>query len=220
MQLSDETLTILKSFAGINPSIMFKPGNVVRTISPQKTVMAAANVSESFEKSAGIYDLNRFHAVINLFENPDLSFLDDKFEIKDQKSNMYYTYAAENLIVTPPERDITVPDPEVVFDLKWETLDRVLRAANVMQLPEVGFLVQNDTISLAALDTSNPTADKYSVDVADSSNATVPDTDLQMIIKAENLRIMSGDYNVSLSSKGMAHFKSDKVQYWIAIESK
>jgi len=31
---------------------------------------------------------------------------------------------------------------------------------------------------------------------------------------------MPADYEVALSSKGMAHFKSDKVQYWIAIEAK
>jgi hypothetical protein len=41
-----------------------------------------------------------------------------------------------------------------------------------------------------------------------------------MIIKTDNLKLMPTDYEVTLSSKGMAHFKSDVAQYWVAIESR
>ena len=56
MKFSNESIGILKNFATINPSIIFKPGSVVRTISPQKTVMAAATISETIESTAGVYD--------------------------------------------------------------------------------------------------------------------------------------------------------------------
>ena len=58
MNFSNETLSVLKNFSTINPSIAFKPGQIVRTISPQKTIMAAATVPEDFDKSAAIYDVS------------------------------------------------------------------------------------------------------------------------------------------------------------------
>ena len=41
-----------------------------------------------------------------------------------------------------------------------------------------------------------------------------------MIIKVENLRLMPNDYEVALSTRGLAHFKSLKVEYYIALEAK
>jgi len=42
-----------------------------------------------------------------------------------------------------------------------------------------------------------------------------------MVFKIENMKLLSGSYQVGISSKGIAHFKSKglNVQYWIATES-
>lgn len=215
MMFSDETLSILKNFSAINPSLMFKPGNVLRTISPQKTVMAAANIGESIDSPAAVYDLSRFLSTLSLFDNPEVQFSDNKFVIQSGRSRVNYTYASESMIVTPPEKDIAVPDPEATFGVEWTNIQNVIRAAGVLQLGEIAFRSDGSTISLSAVDSKNPTADNYSVDVAEGNGNT-----FDMIIKVENLRLMPADYTVSLSSKGMAHFKSDSVQYWIALESK
>jgi hypothetical protein len=39
-------------------------------------------------------------------------------------------------------------------------------------------------------------------------------------MKKENLKIIPGDYNVSISSKGISYFKSvnTDLEYWIALE--
>jgi len=216
MKLSNETLSVLKNFSQINPSVMFKPGQTIRTISPQKTVMAAASVSESFDKPAGVYDVSRFLATLSLFEDPDVNFGDNQFDIKGGKRTLKYTYTAENMIVTPPERDIPVPDPEATLKVSWEDLESVIRAAGVLGLPEIAFSADGTSISLAAVDSKNPTADNYSITVAEDGNFG----EFRMIIKVDNLKLMPSNYDVALSSKGMAHFKSDKVQYWIAIESR
>ena len=215
MNFSDDTLSILKNFSAINPSLMFKPGQVLRTISPQKTVMAAATIDESIDTPAAVYDLSRFLSTLSLFENPDIQFGSDKFTIQSGRSRVNYTYASESMIITPPEKDIAVPDPEATFNVEWSNIQNVVRAAGVLQLGEIAFRSDGTTISLSAVDSKNPTADNYSVDVAEGNGNT-----FDMIIKVENLRLMPADYIVSLSSKGMAHFKSNKVQYWIALESK
>ena len=216
MKFSNETLSVLKNFSQINPSVMFKPGQTIRTISPQKTVMAAATVGETFDKPAGIYDVSRFLATLSLFEEPDVNFGESQFNIKGGKRTLKYTYTAENMIVTPPERDIPVPDPEATLTISWDDLESVVRAAGVLGLPEIAFNAEGDTISLAAVDSKNPTAYNYSITVAEGGDYG----DFRMIIKVDNLKLMPTNYEVALSSKGMAHFKSDKVQYWIAIESR
>ena len=216
MKFSNETIGVLKNFATINPSIVFKPGSVVRTISPQKTVMAAATVSETVDQQAGVYDLSRLLATLSLFENPEVDFGADRFTIKGGKSEVNYTYTSESLIVSPPDKDIVVPDPEATVNVTWADIDSVIRATGVLQLPEVAFSSDGSTIKLSAVDSKTSTADKYEVVVAEGVS-TEP---FNMIIKTDNLKLMPTDYEVTLSSKGMAHFKSDVAQYWVAIESR
>jgi len=216
MKFSTDTLNILKNFSNINPSIVFKAGSTIRTISPQKTVMAAATIGEHVDQQAGVYDLSRFLATLSLFENPEVVFGTDRFTIKGGKSELKYTYTSESLIVSPPDKDIVVPDPEATINVSWSSIDSVIRATGVLQLPEVAFVSDGTTISMSAVDSKTSTADKYEIVIAEGVD-TVP---FNMIIKTDNLKLVHADYVVTLSSKGMAHFKSDKVQYWIAIESK
>lgn len=214
MKFSDDTLNVLKSFAQINPGIMFKPGNVLRTISPQRTVAAVATVSDTFEKSAGVYDLTRFHSTLSLFADPDIEFTDSKFVIKSKNTEVNYTYAAESMIVTPPDRDLTYESPTATVNLKWDDIQSVLRAAGVLQLPEVAFVSDGETICLSAVDKKNPTADKYNITLEGKTDQT-----FEMVIKVDNLKLMHGDYKVHLVSTGLAHFIGEKVQYWIAIST-
>ena len=41
-----------------------------------------------------------------------------------------------------------------------------------------------------------------------------------MYFKTENLKMVVGDYNVHISSKGISHFENmtTKLDYWIALE--
>jgi len=213
MKFSDDTLSVLKNFAQINPSVLFKPGNTIRTISPQKTVMASAVVSDTFDKTAGVYDLSRFSATLGLFSDPDIEFTESKFVIKSNKTIVNYTYASETMIVTPPEKEITYGEPTATVDLKWDDLTNVIRAASVLQLPEVAFVSDGSEICLSAVDKKNPTADKYNITLDSVSSGT----EFEMVIKVDNLKLMPGDYTVNLCSNGLAHFIGEKVQYWIAI---
>jgi hypothetical protein len=213
MKFSENTLSILKNFSTINPSVMFKSGNTIRTISPQKTVMASATIAETLTSNAGVYDLSRFLGTLSLFTDPEVEFMDKQFSIKSGSSTVKYTYAAESMIVTPPDSDISIPDPDVVVNLPNDDLQKVIRAASVLQLGEIAFRGDGENISIVALDTKNPTADGFDIVLS-----TTTDKNFLMVIKVENLKLLQADYTVSLSSKGLAHFKSDKVQYFIAIE--
>jgi len=215
MKLSSDTINILKNFSNINPGIVLKPGSLIRTMHPQKTIMASAIVSENFESTAAIYDLSRFLATLSLFDDPDVEFAKDRFVISAGRSRVNYTYAAETMIVTPPNKDIVMPASEATFNLNWKDLDSVIKASGILQLSEIAFISNGSNISISAVDSKNPTADTYSIVVVDGEFP-----EFKMLIKVENLKLMANDYTITLSSKGMAHLKSNRAEYFVALEAK
>ena len=50
MKLSKHTLNMLKNFSDINMSIEIKEGNILRTVSVQKNILAQAELEDSFLK--------------------------------------------------------------------------------------------------------------------------------------------------------------------------
>lgn len=219
MKFSDSTLSVLKNFSEINPSIMFRPGQTLRTISPQKTIMASADVEDTFDSSAAVYDLSRFLSTLSLFDSADIIFEADRFRIKSAtgKAQTTYTYASENMIVTPPAKDFEIPSVVATVSVKSDELKKVLRAVGVLQLSEIQFAFDGNDVTLSAVDSKNPTSDTYStsLDVAE-----LPSKPFKILIKSENMKLVDADYTVSLSSQGITHFKSKSVQYWIACEAK
>ena len=213
MQLTEYTMDVLKNFSSINPSIVIKPGTTLRTISPQKTIMAVANGKDNFASEAGIYDLSRFLATVSLFETPEVDFNDKTIRLMENKRKVDYTLADVSMILQPPEKEITMPPCEVNVEIAWTDLQSVLRAASVLGLPEVAFSGIDGEIVLEAVNSKNPTTDRYGVTVGSTSDT------FSMYMKVENLKLMPRDYTVNLSSKGLSCFTSDDVKYFIAIES-
>ena len=58
------------------------------------------------------------------------------------------------------------------------------------------------------------TADEFRKEVGTT------DAEFQMVFKIENMKLLSGGYQVGISSKGISHFSHEhsKLQYWIATE--
>ena len=61
----------------------------------------------------------------------------------------------------------------------------------------------------------NDTSNTFDIVVGQSATA-----DYTFYFKVENLKMLDGDYDVSVSSKSISHFKNKKlpVEYWIALE--
>ena len=209
------TITTLKNFSSINPSIMMKRGNILRTISPQKSVMAVATLDQDLEGNAGIYDLSRFLSTVSLFDQPDVSFGENKFSIKGGRSRVNYTFASESMILTPPEKDINLPSVDVSTEVKWEDFDKVMRAASVLKLNDIAFIGDANGIRLAAVDVSNPSADMFDITLDETPQGST----FQLVFRSENLKLLPYDYSVEISSKGISKFQSSTVTYFIAVET-
>jgi len=219
MKLSKHTLNMLKNFSDINMSIEIKKGSVLRTVSVQKNILAQAELEDEFPKDFAIYELNRFLGAVSLFDDPELEFNAKSVNIGTTKHSADYVYCDPSMIVTPPENNITFPDPEVKFTLSQDSLSQVIRASNVLGTPEIaieGGPHPNDSIRSKALDVNNDSTDTFQVVLDEKSGHT-----FRFVFKTENMKMVSGNYDVEISSKGISHFslQGQKLQYWIATES-
>jgi len=214
MKLSDKTIQILKNFATINQSILVRPGNVLRTLTPLKTVFAQAEVTETFEQEFAIYELPRFLGTISLFSDPEFTFQEKYVTISSGKQRVNYTYADASMIATPPSKNINFPDTEVEFTITAEQLSTISKAGAVLQMPEIAVVGEDGVISIRAVDSKNSTADVFSLDVGEC------DKDFRVVFRPENMKLIPADYKVSLTTVGISRFESDNLTYWIATESK
>lgn len=214
MKFSNETLTVLKSFTSINKSILLAKGNVIKTITPEKTLIAIANISQEIPSDACVYDLSRFLSILSLYNDPDVEFFDKYFIISEGKRRTKYVFADLSMIHTPPEKDITIPSADVEVSVTADTLSSVLKAAGVLQFSEIAFVGEGGKCYLKAIDSANDNADDFGVEIGETAD------EFKIIIKTDNLKLMSIDYDVTLCSKGISEFKGEGVTYYVAIDSK
>tara|TARA_B100000900_G_C20400383_1_gene642497 strand:+ start:114 stop:779 length:666 start_codon:yes stop_codon:yes gene_type:complete len=215
MKLSDKTLTILKNFAGINNSILVKQGTNLRTISVAKNILAEAEIKEEFPREFGIYDLNQFLNGLSLHQDPDLDFTKDTYlDIKEGKRRVKYFFADPSVIISPPEKDISLPTQDVCFNLDSTSLEKLLKAAAVYQLPDFCVEGRDGVVKLVVRDKKNDTSNEYAVIVGET------DKIFTFNFKVENIKIIPGSYEVVVSSKLLSRFQNTQydLKYFIALE--
>jgi len=218
MKLNDQTVSILKNFSTINQNLVIKEGSEIATMSAMKNIVAKATVEENFPVEFAIYDLNEFLSALSLFANPDLDFQENYVVITEAGSkgkSLKYWYS-EPSVVTTPSKEVTMPSSEVKFPLQSNVLSEVQKAAAVIGAPDM-VLERNDTMisKLRAKDKKNDTANDYSLKIDTNGQGQ-----FKFFFKVENLKLMDGSYDVTVSSKNISHFKnkSSQVEYWIALE--
>jgi hypothetical protein len=215
MKLSDNTLTILKNFAGINNSILVKEGTKLRTISVAKNILAEADITEEFPRDFAIYDLNQFLNGLSLHADPDLDFKEDSYlSIREGKRRVKYFFADPNVIIAPPEKEINLPSQDVCFQLDSASLEKLVKAAAVYQLPDLSAVGEAGVIKLVVRDKKNDTSNEYAIVVGET------DQEFTFNFKVENIKIIPGAYDVVVSSKLLSQFTNTKynLTYFIALE--
>jgi len=219
MKLSNETISVLKNFGAINQGILFKKGKTLKTVSSHKNILAEVDIKEDIPAEFGIYDLNNFLSVISLHkDDPSFEFDDKQVTIVGNKgrSKIKYRFTPANMIVTPPEKSLTMPDAEIKFNLTAEDFEWVMRAAGVLASPQVAIESDGKKVSIVTLDLQNDSAHTDALEIADGDG-----NKYRMVFKTENItKVLSGTYEVSISSKGISHFKNKNLplQYWITTE--
>ena len=215
MKLSDKTLTLLKNFSSINQSILFKKGSSLKTISVMKNILAEATIEEDLPTDFGIYDLNQFLNGLGLHQNPDLDFENEgHVVIREGKSRTKYFFADPNVIVTPPDKEITLPSEDVSFELSTSHLDKLLKAAAIYQLTDLAVVGGDGVVKIVVRDKKNDTSNDFSIVVGETEST------FSFNFKVENIKILPGTYDVVVSQKLLSRFtcRDYDLTYYIALE--
>ena len=216
MKLSDKTINLLKNFSTINQSILFKQGSKLRTISVMKNILAEATVEQEFPKDFGIYDLPQFlNSVVVLYNNAEFDFANDNHVvIKEGRMRSKYFFADPSVIVTPPEKTLTLPSEDVTFDVSTEQLDKLLKAASLYQLSDLAVVGGDGVVKLLVRDKKNDASNDFSIVVGETNDV------FSFNFKVENIKILPGNYEVVVSSKLLSRFtsKNQDLTYYIALE--
>jgi len=222
MKISSDTLTVLKNFASINQALLVRKGDVLQTISPQNIIVSEAIVDDSFPQDFAIYDLNKLINVESLLEEPDFSFKKTNLHIVSGNRSVNYIYADPSNIHTLPEGlkeklASYLSKAEISFKFSEDDFSGVLKASSVMGFEHLVVVGNGEVISLVA-ESSGPkkkTQGNFVISLQDTTIHT-----FKIVFNIEHLKLLPGNYDVNISSKGIGHFQNKDVQveYWITAQ--
>ena len=217
MVLSDFTIQVLKNMSSVNQNIVIKEGKLIETLAEARNIFVQCDIEEEFQQEVGIYDLNEFLNVLGLVDKPHLKLNKEFVTVVDStgRSKVKYFFTdPENL--THPTKKPKMPSEDIRFTLDNDTLNRVKRAASALGHGELVVSGTQNSITLTVKSVENPTSNTFSIDVEGSSNTDK----YNFVFNIPNLKILPGDYEVTISSKLISQFshKEKPLKYWIALE--
>lgn len=213
MQISNETVQVLKNFATVNNNILIRKGKTLSTISTAKNIFAKANVAEDFPQDVAIYDLNSLLALLTLMENQNIEFGEKSLTIEKNGGKFEYFYSSPTVIVSAPDKSIEV-DNHYQFKLSAEDVNMIIKAAAITGAPTISVSSKDNKVTLTVGDKKNDTSNTYKSNIGSSEN----EFDCHMAV--ENFKIIPDAYTVTISKKKVFHFKHDtkEIEYFIAME--
>ena len=108
-----------------------------------------------------------------------------------------------------------MPETVSVFTVYQDTFTQMMKASSVLQLPQITFISAENGLSAKLHDEEDATSNNYTVNLADA------DTEFEVTFDMEHLRLLPGDYEVTVSQGPVVQFKNLSVDltYWIAVKS-
>lgn len=217
MNLSPQTQSILKNFASINDNIILAKGSVLRTIKPTKNLLAEATIVESIPSDAPIYSLNKVLSVLSMYTTPTLAIGEKTITVQDlaARNKTIMRLCDPAILSAPPNKVISVPDPEVVFTLSDTDYTWIKKMSSCLGVPNILVRSTGAIIELCIKDVANDASDENCLALSEKASAP-----FSFVFRAENFLFVDGSYQVSISSKGVAHFKhtTEPIQYWLSTE--
>ncbi len=212
MNLSKETIDILRNFASINQGLLFKKGNRLRTLSVLKNIFAVAEINDEITREFAIYDVNELLGTLSLFSSPGLDFKDDHILIQEGKAKVKYFYSSPAVVVSPPDKDIVLTDPKLTFELSEANITQIQKAAATLKLKEL-------SIREGKLTALNSGGIGNQITIELDTDGSMND---EKIVKIENLKLIDGAYNVKVFDQAVefTHTTKPGLVYLVTVEAK
>lgn len=229
LTISEETYQILVNFSTINSSIVFKKGNLIRTIANAENILGEYVSEEYIPQDFAIYDLSEFISAIGICARdnslPTLHFdNDDYVTIKGGNLSIRYYFSDPQITLkVAPEKEVKFPGSNISFTINQSDLKNLRDALAKFNLPEVLFRSRDGKVTVHGVDTENATSNTFWMDFPSGQSTG----DFDLTLNTENLRVARNyDYNVKVSEHLLSEWavvgptKDLQLKYYIALEPK
>jgi hypothetical protein len=219
MKFTTRIIDVLKNFSAINQSILFKPGRIISTTSPQKTIIASAVVDVDIEQEFAIYDLHEFLGILSLMQEAEAKFGSSQLTLTNKHNNtLKYTYAHPSTVVAAPYKDIEFPDSIVLskFTLPYSQFNNIIRACNILKCEDVLIECNDGDIEVRAGSLKDKSSSSYSYRIDDIEKRW--DGNFTRTFKIDAFKLITTNYIVTIPDKKLIQLTGDegKIKYWIA----
>lgn len=216
MNISNDTVNILKNFSQINKSIVINEGNEISTLAVTKNILAFAKVKENFGAKICIYDLPEFISTFTLFKSPEFDFSNQDYMVisdKGTKTSTQFFYADPSVITTAPDKKISLPSVDVEFNVSDADLDTLFKASRIYNVPDLCLVGDGTSMRMVVKDKKNDTSNNFSMEMGETDKV------FNFYFKVENMKLLPGNYKVQ-ACKSVALFTSvnGDLEYFIALE--
>ncbi|NDB06417.1 MAG: hypothetical protein EBX95_11975 [Acidimicrobiia bacterium] len=214
MQISNETIAILKNFSTINSNIIFRPGNNIKTMSTAKNVFASATVAETFPREVAIYDLNSLLALLTLNDKCEVEFHEESLKISKNGGDFEYFYSDPRLVTAPPADKSIEVDNHFQFKLTADDVQTMQKAIAITASPNIFVTSKLNQVTLSIHDKKNAKANSYKKVIGPGFD------DFNVFIGVDVFKIIPDAYTVTVSKKKFLHFKHETkpIEYWLACD--
>lgn len=217
MKLTKETLSVMKNFAAINPSLRLTPGNFIMTKSVNGVAYAEATIADEIDSELNIYDLPNFLSILGqLGEGSDINLSNGEIVIQNGRAKVNLPDAESSVIVVPKQR-LRMPPADVEFDLKAEDLAEILKISRAVGADRIAITNRDDhiVIDAFAVEDGDNARTRYSLTVCPYEGTN----NFSFVINLENVSVVVADYKINISSKGAAQFQGINTAYVFVLET-
>ncbi len=218
MILTKQLLDILKNFSNINQSILFKPGEIVSTISPAKNILANCKIKQTIDHEFAIYDLHEFLAIASMFIDTECKFTDHQIILRQGKKQVKYTFAHPSTITCSEYKTIHISENDIItsFDIDFGDINNIIKTSAILKTEDVIIEGNDGNVVIKAGNVKDSTSNQYIFDI-DHLNKPFTGS-FSKLLKIDTIKLINQTYTVKIPNKKLIQFDGveTKVSYWFA----
>lgn len=213
MRLTKTDVRLLQNFTDVNDGVVFENSDTITTMSERRHMAAIAKFSTPFPRECALADLRQFLNMLDIVEDPQLDFEEKFVRIYNQKNQeVKFWYSPLNCIKGYNNNGklgwpkFKLPSDELKFKIESETLSDIKKAAaGLGQMPHVCVVGKDGELSIVVRDSKNPTSNTWRTVIGKTNY------NCNMVFNRNYWNFLPKPYDVTISSKGIAHFVSNDV---------